>query len=404
MKDHFVLASKNLKRRGVRSWLTLLGVLIGIATVVSLISLGNGLKIAVNSQFGISATEIITVEAGGISAYGPPGSGAVNKLTQTDVDEIEKLSTIDRAIGRNLPSGKLEFNNEVHFGIVMSIPSGDDRKFIYEQLDLEIEEGRLLKDGDTKKVVLGYNFLVENAEFGKKIRPGNSILLQDEKFDVVGITKKKGSFIFDNIVHVNDKPLQDLMDYGDEVDLIIVKVKNKDLMDRAKEEIEKLLRKTRDVKVGEEDFSVSTPDAALATVNQILSGIQAFLIIIAFMSILVGVIGIANTMTTSVIERKKEIGIMKAIGARNSDIFYQFLFEAGLLGLVGGVIGVALGLGAGYLGTNAINNFLGTTIAPSFSLSLIVFALLGSFLVGSISGIVPAMKAAKQNPVESLRE
>ena len=404
MKDHFVLASKNLKRRGIRSWLTLLGVVIGIATVVSLISLGNGLKVAVNSQFGVSSTEIITIQAGGISAYGPPGSGAVNKLTKTDVEEIKKLSSIEIAVGRNLPSGKLEFNDIVSFGIAASVLDGDDREFIYEEMDVEAVVGRLLKDGDTNKVVLGYNFYADKVGFGKEIHPGNNILLQDKEFEVVGILEKKGSFLIDNIVLVNDKPLNDLMEYGEEVDLIAVKVKNKDLMDRAKEDIEKLLRKSRDVKIGEEDFSVSTPEAMLATVNQILSGIQVFIVIIAFMSIFVGVIGIANTMTTSVIERKREIGIMKAIGARNSDIFYQFLFEAGLLGLVGGAIGVALGLGAGYLGTNTLNSFLGASTSPQFSILLIISALLGSFLVGSISGIVPAMNAAKQNPVESLRE
>ncbi len=404
MKDHFVLASKNLKRRGIRSWLTLLGVVIGIATVVSLISLGNGLKVAVNSQFGVSSTEIITIQAGGISAYGPPGSGAVNKLTQADVEEIKKLSSIEIAVGRNLLEFQREFNDIVGFGIAASVLDGEDRKFIYEEMDVETVVGRLLKDGDTNKVVLGYNFYTDKAGFDKEIHPGNNILLQDKEFEVVGILEKKGSFIVDNIVLVNDKPLNDLMEYGEEVDLIAVKVKNKDLMDRAKEDIEKLLRKSRDVKIGEEDFSVSTPEAMLATVNQILSGIQAFIVIIAFMSIFVGVIGIANTMTTSVIERKREIGIMKAIGARNSDIFYQFLFEAGLLGLVGGAIGVALGLGAGYLGTNALNSFLGASTSPQFSIILIISALLGSFLVGSISGIVPAMKAAKQNPVESLRE
>jgi len=371
MKDYFVLALKNIRRKGIRTWLTLLGILIGIAAVVSLISLGGGLKMAVNSQFGLSSTELITVEAGGITGLGPPGIADVNPLTIQDVEAIEKLSSVERAIRRNLPSGKLEFRDEVGFGIAMSIPDGDDRKFAYEQLDFELEEGRLLKDGDNKKVVLGYNFFAEDAGFRKKIRAGNNILLQDQEFEVVGITKKKGSFILDNIVHVNDKPLEDLMGYGDDVDLIAVKVKNKDLVERAKVDIEKLLRKRRDVKVGEEDFSVSTPEAALDNVNQILSGVQAFIVIIAFMSIVVGVIGIANTMTTSVIERKNEIGIMKAIGARNEDIFYQFLIEAGLLGLIGGIIGVVLGMGMGYIGTNALNNFLGASTSPEFNIPLI---------------------------------
>ena len=127
------------------------------------------------------------------------------------------------------------------------------------------------------------------------------------------------------------------------------------------------------------------------------------IILIATMSIIVGVIGIVNTMTTSVLERKKEIGIMKAIGARNSDIFYQFFIEAGLLGFVGGLIGVLIGIFIGYSGTVAINGFLGSEAAPKINIILVLSALFGSFILGSIAGIVPALQAAKQNPVEALR-
>ncbi len=403
IKDYFSLGIKNLKRRGIRSWLTLLGILIGIAAVVSLITLGQGLQMAVNSQFGISSTEVISVQAGGINAYGAPGSGAVNKLTIEDVEAIDNLDSVDMAIGRNLPSGKLEFNDIVNFGIAASMPDGDARKFIHEQVELEAEVGRLLKDGDNKKVVLGNNFYREDNGFEKIIRPGHTILLQDEEFEVIGIAKKKGSFVFDNVVYVNNEPLKELMGYGDYVDVIAVKVKDKDLMDKAKEDIEKLLRQRRDVDIGEEDFEVSTPEAALETVNGILGGIQAFIVIIASASILVGAIGIINTMTTSVTERRKEIGIMKAVGARNSDIFLQFFIEAGLLGLIGGLVGMLIGLLIGFIGILAINNFIGATTSPQIDLWLIFGALAGSFIIGSISGIVPAMQAAKQNPVDALR-
>jgi len=194
-----------------------------------------------------------------------------------------------------------------------------------------------------------------------------------------------------------------LLDYGDDVDLIAVKVRDEDLMDRTKEDIEKLLRKRRDVDVGEEDFEVSTPEAMMETVNSVLGGVQAFIVIIASISILVGALGIVNTMTTSVLERKKEIGIMKAIGAKNSQIFLQFFFESGMLGFMGGLVGAVLGTLISVAGISGINGFLGSEMSPVIDPILIGGALLGSFIVGSVAGIVPAMSAARQNPVEALR-
>ena len=141
----------------------------------------------------------------------------------------------------------------------------------------------------------------------------------------------------------------------------------------------------------------------LATVNQILTGVQIFIVLIATIAIIIGAIGIVNTMMTSVMERKKEIGIMKAIGARNLDIFLQFFIEAGMLGLVGGLVGIIAGIGIGYLGTIGINYLIGAETSPSINFMLIFATLLGSFIIGSIAGITPAMKAAKQNPVEVLR-
>ena len=404
IKDYFTLSFKNLKHRGIRSWLTLLGIFIGVAAVVALISLGSGLKLAVSSQFDISSTEIIIVQAGGISGFGPPGSNVVNPLTIDDVEQIEKLSSVKKSIRRNIASGKLEYNDKLIFSSgSMSIPSGDNRDFVYEQLSIETISGRLLKDADVKKVFLGYNFYVNKVGLDKEVIPGKRVLINDEQFEVVGILKKKGSFIFDNIVYMNEKDMENLFGFGDDVDIIVVQPRDKNELDKTKEDIEKLLRKTRDVKIGEEDFEVSTPEAILSTVNNILSGVQIFIALIAGISIFIGALGIVNTMTTSVLERKKEIGIMKAIGARNSQIFFQFFVESGLLGLIGGIIGVILGISLSVLGTVALNNFLGTELKPVVDYFLIFYVLLGSFLIGAVAGIVPAMNAAKQNPVEALR-
>ncbi|MGY4884145.1 MAG: ABC transporter permease [Nanobdellota archaeon] len=400
--NYFILAYRNLKKKGIRSYLTLLGICIGILAVVSLITLGNGLKLAVGSQFGVASTELITVQASG-GGFGPPGVGTVIPLTTHDLEEVEKLSSVKAAVGRVIVSGSLEFNNKVVFGYATNIPDGDDRDFIYEQIEAQPAAGRLLKDGESGKVFLGYNFYSDKVGLGKPIIPGNNVKINGRNFEVVGILEKKGSFITDNLVFMNEEDMQDLFDYGEELNFIVVLPRDKEEIDRTKEDIEKLLRRLRDVKVGSEDFTVSTPEASLKQVNSILNAIQIFVIIIASISIFIGAIGIINTMGTSVLERKKEIGIMKAIGAKNKQIFMQFFVESGVLGLIGGGIGVILGVIVGYFGISGINNFIGSDIKPHIDFFLIFFALLGSFLIGALAGILPAMRAAKQNPVEALR-
>jgi len=403
IKDYFSLALKNLRKRGIRSWLTLLGIFIGIVAIVSLITLGNGLKSAVNSQFEVSSTQIITVQAGGL-AYGTPGSTVVTSLTKQDVEAIERLSTIEFAIPRNIEFIKQEYNDRVEFGYVASIIDGREND-MYEAMDFKSEKGRLLKTGDLGKIVIGFNIESEDKNgFDKNLKIGKSISIEEESFRVIGILEKQGSFMLDNVILMYDSDLNDLVNYGDDVDIIIVKVKDKSLMDKAKEDIEKLLRSRRDVDKGEEDFKVSTPNAMLEQINGILNAIQIFIIIVASISIIVGTIGIVNTMATSVVERKKEIGIMKSVGAKNSHIFTLFLVEAGFLGLVGGILGIIAGLSIGYMGTIGINNFVGSTATPEINLMLIIFTLIGSFLIGSLAGVIPAMNAAKQNPVEALRK
>ncbi len=400
--NYFTLAFRNLKRKGVRSYLTLLGICIGIMAVVSLITLGNGLKLAVTSQFGLSSTEVINVQASG-GNFGPPGSDVIRPLNKEDSKAIGKLFLVDFAIPRNIETVSIEYNKKLIFGTVSSIPK-EYQKETYQLLDVDIYQGRFFKSGDSKKVVLGYNFAdgLKNG-FGKEISPGKNILINNEDFEVIGILKKKGSFVFDNIVFMYDSDLEKLVNSGDSIDIILVKVKNKDVISRAKEDIEKLMRERRNVKIGEEDFVVSTPENTLKTINDIFEGVQIFIIIIASISIFIGAVGIVNTMTISVLERKKEIGVMKSIGAKNEQIFYQFFIESGILGLVGGGVGVLLGVLIGYLGISGINSWIGTSLKPTIDFYLIFFSLLGSFIIGALAGIFPAIRAAKQHPVEALR-
>ena len=370
--------------------------------VISLITVGNGLKAAVNAQFGIESTQVITVQAGGLN-FGAPGSTVVKSLTKQDAEAIDKLSTVEFVVPRNIELLQIEYNDKLSVTYGISVIEGLEDE-MYSLVDIEAEFGRLLKTGDTRKIILGNNYLDGDKNgFGKDILPGKKLLIEGQSFEVVGILEKKGSFIFDNSLLMYDKDLNDLVGYGNQVDIIAVKVKSKDLISKAKEDIEKLLRERRDVKKGEEDFEVSTPEAALDQVNSVLNAIQIFVIIIASISIVVGAIGIVNTMATSVIEMKREIGIMKAIGARNTHIFMIFFVESGFLGLIGGLLGVIFGLLIGSFGIQAINNFIGTSTSVQFNIPLIIFSLIGSFLIGAIAGIVPAMNAARENPVEALR-
>jgi len=324
-------------------------------------------------------------------------------LRDEDLEAIKKLGSVDKAAKRYIQTAKMEYNDNLLFGYATSIPSGEDREFIYSQLEVEPITGRLLRDSDRNKVFLGYNYYIDKVGFEKEIRPGKTILINEKKFEVIGILDRKGSMLFDNVVYMNEKDLEELFDIQDDIDIIAVLPRYSDEMEKTKEDIERTLRKVRNVKEGEEDFTVSTPEATMSTLNDILSGVQIFIIIVASISIFIGALGIVNTMTTSVLERKNEIGVMKSVGARNEHVFYQFFVESSILGLVGGAIGAIFGTLIGFIGTQGINSFLGADLTPNINFSLIFFSLLGSFLIGGIAGIIPAMRASKQNPVEALR-
>jgi len=403
--DHFLFSLNNLKNKRLRSWLTMIGIFIGIAAVVSLISLGEGLRVAVTSQFGFLGTDILSVQASGIDFAGPPGTAVGQPLSKDLADKISRISGIDTAFNRYLESITLEFNDHQDIGIAASVPGGDDRRAFYQMINLEAEHGRLLRDGDGKKVMLGKNFADDDV-FGRAVEAGDRVLINEQSYDVVGILKKKGNFILDSGVFLNEaEMIKSIIADDNEVNIIAVKVKDPQMIDAITDNIERLMRKERNVREGEEDFNVQSPQAILESLDETLFAVQLFIYVIALVSLVVGGIGIMNTMYTSVVERTKEIGIMKSIGAKNSTIFSIFFIESGLLGLVGGIIGIILGLimafGASFLGRLALGTDL---IQAQASVLLIVGSLLFSFVVGTVFGVLPALQASKLQPVDSLRK
>jgi putative ABC transport system permease protein len=401
LRDYVLLSLKGLKNRRLRSWLTMIGIFIGIAAVVSLIGLGEGLRTAIVSQFGFLGSDILTIQAAGLAIAGPPGTGAVTPLPPELAEKIEKVPGVEFAFNRWMRSGTLEFNDRQGIGYAISIPDGETRKVVYRIVNAKAEQGRLLKDGDNRKVLLGHMFS-EDTSFG--ISAGDRILINDVSFEVVGILKSSGNFLMDSAVLINDQPLLAITEPDDEVSLIVAKIKDPKDVDQVRADIEKLLRKERDVKEGEEDFSVQSPQQVIDSLNSALFGVQLFVYIIAGISIVVGGIGIMNTMYTAVVERTKEIGIMKAIGAQNNTIFLLFAFESGFLGSVGGGIGVLMGMGLAYglawAGRAALGaDLIQATIGPA----LVIGALMFSFLIGMAAGVLPALQASKKHPVDAMR-
>jgi putative ABC transport system permease protein len=404
IKDYFLLALGNLRHRGLRSWLTILGVFIGIAAVVSLISMGQGLEAAITGQFGELAVDILDVQNKGVG-FGPPGSTVIEKLNDNDLETIESVQGVEKVIPRLIKIGSLEYNEVSGFGYAIDIPEEEEFiEFIYDRFSFEAEEGRLLRAGDVGKVMLGNGFL-ESDDFGKDFRVGKTVKVNGKYLEIVGFLKQTDNFQLNNMVFMMNNDLEELFDIEGEYDLLIVQVRDKGEIENVAENIERKLRRDRNEKIGEETFTVSTPLQVLESVSTILNIINLIVVGIAGISLLVGGIGIANTMYTSVLERTREIGVMKAVGARNKDILFVFLIESGLLGLIGGTAGALIGLGGAISISNAANQALGSELFQiAISYPLIIGSVSFSFFIGILSGIVPAMQASKLNVVDSLRK
>jgi len=401
--DYFKLSYRSIRSRKLRSWLTLIGILIGITAVVSLISLGQGLQDSINEEFNKIGTNRIMVSPGS-GAFGPAGGSlAIGKITEDDLGVVKKVKGIDIAAGILTKSAKVEFKDEVQYTGIWGFPTNKDGSDLVEGTNFfDIEKGRQFKKGDKYKVILGYSVAEDNFE--KKVLVGNKIMINDQNFGVVGIQKKAGTGVHDTMIRIPLETARELFDEPEEISTIFAFTQNGFEPDNVVKSVEKDLRKYRGVDEGEEDFSVSTASQTIEQLNQILDIVTIVIVGIAAISILVGGIGIMNTMYTTVTERTKEIGVIKALGAKNNQIMFLFLVESGMLGLVGGLIGLVLGLGIAKMG-EYLAVMLGADIFKiHISVTLIVGALLFSFLLGAISGTLPARQASLLQPVEALRK
>src|SRR3989338_3557195 len=266
LKDYFKFALSTISHRKLRSWLTMIGIFIGIAAVVGLISLGQGFKQAINKEF-----EKI----------------GVDKLTKDDLKAIKKVSGIENAAGFILANSKVEFEDEVGFFPIQSIPKGEERRLLAETQSLEIQEGRNLRDSDGFSAIIGIGF-VEKELLGRNLRLRNKIKINDKDFTIVGVLEKTGDPGRDNSIFIPEDTLREVFNEPDKIDTIMVKAANVENMQIIAEKVTNDLRRFRNVKKDEEDFDVQTPEQLLGSFGDILNIVQSVLIGIAAISLLVG--------------------------------------------------------------------------------------------------------------------
>ena len=400
MDDFLRISIRSIIHKGIRSWLTMIGIFIGIAAVVSLISLSDGMQKAINEQFELLGANIIYVTPGSI--YGP--GGGTSMLTKHDLDLVKRVHGVDLAGGYSSKIAKVKFKNEVRYTWISGIMTDESQDILLEQTGIRIVKGQeKFKPNDRYKAAVGY--LIWNDKFfDGAVDVNDNIFINDKKFEVVGLVSRIGNRQDDSSIWIPMDTAKELFGIQDEYMAILARVKGSYDVNKVAENIKKKLRRDRRQKKGEEDFQVMTTEQVRETVNSILLVIQIVVIGIAAISLIVGGVGIMNSMYTSVLERTREIGVMKAIGARNSDIMLLFLIESGIIGLVGGIIGCLIGVGLAkgveFVATQELSTAI---LKASITPGLIIGALIFSFMVGCISGLLPAKGAAEMNPIDALR-
>ncbi len=398
-KDYLKLAWKNLRKRKLRSWLTIIGIVISIAVIFTLISLSLGLREAINEQFQILGTDKLFISPRGMA--GGPGSGGAVEFTTADVKTIENVPGVKDISYVAIGNAKVEFDKKIKYFIVIGLPL-DKIKLYIDSASIKMDEGNYLRGEDSGKIMLGYDYKYNNV-FNNPVKTGDKMKINDQEFKIIGIAEAIGNPSDDKNIYISIDDFKKLFNSGERVDSIIVQVSEKDKIKEISDRINQKLIKSRGVTEKTKDFYISTPEELLASFDQVLNIITAFLVGVATISLLVGAIGIANTMYTSVLERTKEIGTMKAVGAKNSDILYIFLSESGLLGLIGGTIGVTLGFliskTVEIIAITSLNTNLLKAAVPGY---LVVGCLIFAFLIGTLSGTIPAIGASKLKPVDAL--
>jgi putative ABC transport system permease protein len=397
-------ALESLSANKLRSGLTILGIVIGVAAVIAMISIGRGAQNSITGSIQGIGTNLLFVFRGGSEEVRNP-----QPITLGDADAIAdpfQAPSIAAVAPMLQGSGKVTFGGESTVTSILGVTPG------YAPVrNVGVTEGEFINEaqilGQASVVLLGTQ--VAEDLFGRKSGlVGETVRIEGQPFRVIGVLKEEGGSAFtnqDDQVQVPFSTAQTRLlrrSGRDHVDMLMVQAISAELVPQAGQEVSQILRSRHRTEIGADDFTILSQQDFLDTARTITGVLTIFLGGIAAISLLVGGIGIMNIMLVSVTERTREIGLRKALGARKLDILVQFLTESSVLSLIGGIIGILLGWGISLVvGRIAASN--NAPISPSIGLDTILLATLFSTAVGLFFGLYPANRAASLEPVEALR-
>jgi len=395
-RDLLSLTTGAVLSHRLRSALTMLGILIGIASVILLTSIGEGTRRYILAEFTQFGTNLLAINPGKVQTTGLPGvlGATVRKLTVDDAEAIRRVPGVEKVVPLAMGMARVESEDRGRdvfvYGVTTDVP---------EVWKFRVRQGRFLPPGDPRRAaplaVLGPK--LKQEIFGDANALGEHVRVGGRRFLVVGVMEPKGrmlGFDIDDSVYVPVAAAQDLFNRDElmEIDVLFSgRVPLPVLLDR----IRKVLMARHG---GEEDFTMTTQTEMLGVLDRVLRMVSVAVGGIGAISLLVGALGILTLMWISVNERTSEIGLSKAIGASSGQILLVYMAEAVMLSLAGGALGVAVGMGiAGIL------RLLVPELPVHTPVEFILIALAVSFSVGLASGVLPARRAARMDPIEALR-
>ena len=409
-KDAFKSAFKSLTQAPMRSFLTMLGIIIGIASVILLMSLGNSAQKLILEQVQSVGSNLMFVIPGGPSGsrLSSPASvqGIIIKtLNDKDLASLRQEPSIEAVSPEVRGQARVVFENNDSETTYQGVSSE-----FFKIRDFKVVKGVIFSKRDeetyNKVAVIGQSIATDL--FGARDPIGKTIRVKNINFQVIGLLEEKGVGPFgvdqDELILIPVTVAQKQLLGIDYFAAITIQAKDVYNIDYTKQRVETILRLNHRIEdKTKDDFQVSTQEDALAILGDITGILTAFLTAIASISLVVGGIGIMNIMLVSVIERTREIGLRKAIGATNKDIMQQFLFEAIILTFVGGIIGILSGAILVTLIYFVLINVLSTGWFFSLPITSIAISVVVATITGVVFGIYPARKAAKKNPIDALR-
>lgn len=397
LKESWISISGNK----LRSFLTVLGIIIGVMAVVIMVAVGETVQKSITDQFSSLGTNTIVVRAGA-ARTGGVRMGNRQTLTITDADQIKRLSDVTYVTPAQMGSAQVIYGNKNWSTMVLG--AYPDYATIQ---DIDVEHGTFF-DSNAVKNASTYAVIGPDTamELGLPENPvGEIIRIQNMPFVIIGVMRARGDSAFgsqDDMIIIPITTLKKRLQgskFPDAVTMIALKIYPDSDNNVVIEQITSLLRSRHRLKDGDEDdFQITDMKQIMETMDTVTGYLKLLLIAIAAVSLLVGSIGIMNMMLVSVAERTREIGVRKAIGAKERVIIIQFLSESVMISFIGSMIGLVLGVGL----SQGVGRFILHYDVP-FSFWPVLLSVTVAVVVGLASGVMPAIKAAKLNPIDSLR-